>query len=569
MDPETRAHASGPDEYLQGQRRIALLFTVRSRALAAQPPGAPDEVSVRVMRVVARHAAARHDFERHRKRLADSARPFGLPEIFDLVAGELPGWCPWLEEGHDAGSASSHGARAALSRLVTHGQTQAEKGERFHELARVAARLTGSGSLGQAACAVAEADRLIGQAAAPSESIQSARAAAFDGFQPEMLQPFVGVLGSRASLVRVLRFFRALQPVALLQEMAVEVKRERRHVVLALLEAHGLGARREALDLLRADLDPLLGDDEAFVRRNLIYLLRRVPAPEGDVLDDEIAVLARHASPAYPPLLVKEAIGAIAQYPGRRAEQALLAVRDKMKAAPAGSAGQRPRPEDLRVYLERVASSLSRRETSPRPAARTSTGPAVLRKSQITADLLPGVLHELSESSASGTLSLEDAAGSEAATLTLGGGRLATARAGALSGADAVYQVLQIFGGGNATWTPYAPSKSTPLFEADALALGPLVLEGLRRRDERELARAFGPDNAVFSKGSPSPVSHPDEKDGLITRDVWAAACAGRSPVEIEKALPVEAFRVRRLLLHWIEAGALQEVLPPPRPPGS
>lgn len=560
MDPEKRAHGSGPDEYLQGQRRIALLFTVRSRALAAQPQGAPDEVSVRVMRAVARHAEARHDFERHRKRLADSGRPFDPPELFDLVAQELPGWCPWLEEAHDSGAASSHGARAALGRLVSHGQTHAEKGERFMELAVLAARLTGSGSLGRAASAVAEANRLIGQAGAPTESVQAARAGAFDGYQADVLQPFVGAPGSRASLERVLGFFRALQPVALLQEMAVEVRRERRHLILALLEVHGPTARREAIDLLRADPEAEMGDDEAFVRRNLIYLLRRVPRSGDDGLDEEIAVLARHGAPSYPPMVVKEVIGAISQYPGRRAEQALLAIKERMLTAATGSAGRRPRPEDLRVYLDRIASALARRETSPRAPARPSAGATTTQKFALPADALPGLLYELTESKASGSLSLAETGGAGAATLALSGGRLASARAGGLSGADAVYQVIQVFGGGDATWAPYAPATSTPLFETDAIALGPAVVEGLRRRDELELARAFAPDSAVFAAGKTAPRPHPDEKDGLVTRDVWAAASAGRTPLEIEKSLPVEAFRVRRLLLRWVEEGALQEV---------
>jgi hypothetical protein len=569
MDPEKRAHGGGPDEYLRGQRRIALLFAVRSRALAAQPPGAPDEVSVRVMRAVARHAEARHDFERHRKRLADSGRPFELPELFDLIADELPGWCPWLEEVHDSGAASSHGARAALNRLVSHGQTQAEKGQRFTELALLAARLTGSGSLGRAASAVAEAERLIGQAAAPPESIQAARAGAFDGFRPDVLQPFVGPPGSRASLGRVLGFFRALQPVALLQEVAVEVKRERRHLILALLEAHGPAARREALELLRADPEPDMADDEAFLRRNLIYLLRRVPRQGEDGLDEEIAVLARHAAPGYAPMVVKEAIGAVAQYPGRRAEQALAAIRERMQAAPAGGAGRRPRPDDLRVYLDRLASALSRRGTSPRAPARPSAAVATTQKFGLAADGLPCLLCELAENRASGALSLEETGGAAAAALAFSEGRLVSARSGALSGVDAVYQALQVFGGGDATWAPSGPSGSTPLFETDALALGPVVVEGLRRRDERELARAFAPDGAVLAASKSAPQPHLDEKDGLVTRDVWAAATGGRSPLEIEKALPVEAFRVRRLLLHWIEEGALQEVFSVPRPTGA
>jgi hypothetical protein len=551
----------GPDEYLRGQKRIALLFAVRSRALAEEPPGAPDEVSVRVIRAVARLAPTRHDFERHRKRLADSGRPFEVPELFRLVSAELPGWCPWLDDGHDPDSpAASRSALAALGRLVTNGQTAAERGERFLELALTAASLVAGGSLGRAASAVAEGERLIGAAAVPSEAVASARAGAFDGYQPEVLQPFLAGPGHRASLVRVLRFFRSLQPIALLQELAVEVKRDRRHLVLALLEAQGNAARLEAMELLRADPDADMGDDEAFVRRNLIYLLRRLPRPESEGADEAIALLSRHAAPAFLPALVKEAIGAIGQYPGRRAEQALAAVKQRMQAAAPGGAGGRPRPDDLRVYLDRIASALARRETLPRPAPGSPTGPAAPQTFRLPEDGLPGLLHELTESAASGSLSLEDSGSSGSATLTLGGGRLAAARAGTLRGADAIFQLLETFAGGGATWLPYGPSRGTPLFEADALAMGPIVLEGLRRRDERVLAKAFAPDGAVFTATSAAPKSHPDEKDGLLTRDVWAAASAGRTPLAIENSLPVEAFRVRRLLLHWIEEGALTEV---------
>jgi len=319
---------------------------------------------------------------------------------------------------------------------------------------------------------------------------------------------------------------------------------------------------------LRADPEPEMGDDEAFVRRNLIYLIRHVSRQGDDGLDEEIAVLARHAAPAYPSMVVKEAIGAIAQYPGRRAEQALLAIKERMLAAPTGGAGKRPRSEDLRTYLDRLASALARRETSPRAPGRPSSGVSNTQKFPLAADALPGLLYELSESKSYGSLSLEDGGG-VASTLAFSGGRLVSARAGAISGAEAVYQVLQVFSGGNAAWAPYAPSRGTPLFEADSLAPGPLVVEGVRRRDERELARAFAPDGAVLAAGKSAPRPHPDEKDGLVTRDVWAAVTAGRPPLEIEKALPVEAFRVRRLLLHWVEEGALQEVFSVSRSSGA
>src|SRR5262249_10554675 len=98
MDPEKRAQGHQADEYLRAQRRIALLFDRLGRAAAGATGGAPAGLSSRILRVLLRSAAARHDFERQHKRLTDGGRPEGLSELFDLAASELPGWCPWLED---------------------------------------------------------------------------------------------------------------------------------------------------------------------------------------------------------------------------------------------------------------------------------------------------------------------------------------------------------------------------------------------------------------------------------------------------------------------------------------
>lgn len=564
MDPDKRAQGDEADGYLRAQRRIALLFDVLGRAGAAAPQGASGDLSARVMRVVARHAAARHDFERHRKHLAGAARPFEMAEIFDLVARELPGWCPWLESPDRSGTPSPvFSARAALGRLVTHGQVQAEKGERFVELARAAARLVALGSLGRAACVVAEADRLMGEAAAPPDAAESARASGFDGLDIELFRPFTAASYDRSCLLRVLRFFRPLQPLALLQALSVEQRRERRRLVLDLVEAHGQPARNEALDLLRADPEEVMSDDEAYMRRNLIYLLRRVPRLDDEGIDEEVAILARHAAPQYPPVVVKEAIGALGQLSGRRAEQALLSLRERMQAASSGSSLETTRPEELGVYLERISSALTRRETaSPKLARGTPMRSAGTQTHRLPADSLPGLLHELAESSASGALLIEDSKRTVVASLNLEEGRLVAARAGSLSGAEAVYALLETFEGGNALWSRQSGARRTPLFETGALELRTVVLEGLRRRDERELTRAIAPDDAVFAARTATPRPHPDEKDGLVTRDVWASASSGRSPKACEKDLAIDPFRVRRLYLHWVEEGALEETPP-------
>ncbi len=558
MDPTTTgARGHGADEYLRAQHRIALLFDALGRAQGRAEP----EFPARVMRVVARHATARPELERHGKKLADAGSPFALPEVFDLVADRLPGWCPWLE-GPGAPQGGPYSASSALRRLVTQGEGQTEKGKRFAELARAAARQAARGSIGKAASVVSEAERLIGEAAAPSEGIEAARVGGFDQ-DLEIFRPFAGARYAREPLKLVLGFFRALRPIALLQAMAEEPRRERRHLILALLEVHGPATRREALDLLRSEPESEVGmsEEEAYVRRNLIYLLRRVPRLDDVGLDEEVAILTRHTAVDHPSLVVKEAIGALGQLPGRRAERALSTLKESLdrmvgRPTPAGAS------EDLRVYLDRVAAALARRETgSPiRPTSPVrSSGP---EGSRLPEDGLPSLLYELAETAASGALSFEDASHARLANLGVQEGRMVSARTGRVAGADAVYALLETFQGGTYTWNPRSAAGDGPRPDGEPLELASLVREGLRRRDELDLARDLVPDAAVFRARVASPRPCPGETDGLLTRDVWAAASSGRAARDAESATAVDPYRVRRLFLHWLDEGVLEEATP-------
>jgi len=53
------------------------------------------------------------------------------------------------------------------------------------------------------------------------------------------------------------------------------------------------------------------------------------------------------------------------------------------------------------------------------------------------------------------------------------------------------------------------------------------------------------------------PTPAQDETNEALVESVWTAALAGTPPREIESQVPVDAYRVRRLLGHWVEEGAL------------
>jgi hypothetical protein len=85
----------------------------------------------------------------------------------------------------------------------------------------------------------------------------------------------------------------------------------------------------------------------------------------------------------------------------------------------------------------------------------------------------------------------------------------------------------------------------------------PLCREGMRRYDELQETSAIVPDDARLKSTDVRPEHHPDELDGIFVNGLWKLASGGSTPLESEAALTAGAYRVRRQLAYWVEAGAL------------
>ena len=85
-----------------------------------------------------------------------------------------------------------------------------------------------------------------------------------------------------------------------------------------------------------------------------------------------------------------------------------------------------------------------------------------------------------------------------------------------------------------------------------------LLLEGVRRYDELRLARALVPDQAVLKPTGLAPSGLADEPNEALVESLWEAAVSGATPAQCERKFPVDSYRIRRLLAHWVEKGALQ-----------
>jgi hypothetical protein len=164
---------------------------------------------------------------------------------------------------------------------------------------------------------------------------------------------------NQGPLARILSFFPGLTAAALIGELHGEEKRERRRLLISLLEIHGAEARATALGILAGSRTEDPAHDWHF-KRNLLYLLRRVPRATDRPSDAELDVLVPLANPSLPPPLVKEAIAGLGAARQERSEAALVSLVQRLEST-LMKKGDAPFDEaELQTLLDRAVSALAR-----------------------------------------------------------------------------------------------------------------------------------------------------------------------------------------------------------------
>jgi hypothetical protein len=203
------------------------------------------------------------------------------------------------------------------------------------------------------------------------------------------------------------------------------------------------------------------------------------------------------------------------------------------------------------------------------PAAVAPAAPAASATPSIAGDMelfgLPELVQTLGSTEASGRLVIKDRGGAAVGELLLRQGKLAAARVGKLAGNDAFYQLLESPAPG--TFAFFRQSAET-VAAAAAQDFLPLLMEGMRRYDELQRARALAPDHGYLVATGARPTPRAEEADGGFIRDVWTRVKAGATPRDCEDRVAADAYRIRTLLAHWLEEGAIAvrqapEVAPP------
>ncbi len=645
------------------------------------PLAARQAAASEALAFAARNAHTKEELAQTLERLQASGLQTGTDDLFRALALSVPGWV--VPAGVAAVGVPSYeaGAIGAMRRIITEADDPVEASKRFNEMVKAGVDRFNEGSLPQAVQMLELAENLVAEKKVDAGSAEVARRKLGDGLDWEKLKKFAEQTGDQGPLRKVLQFFVPLSAEGLLETLPGEPKRDRRRLMLLLLEIHGAPAREGAYERLTHTLGAAVGEEEWFFRRNLLYLLRRIPrGPDSAPIDHEIDVVLQHARLGLPLVVIKEAIAALGQLkdektevglaqlmadiegmllkpesggydakelralldraaatlarlPSRPARQTLIEhasrkqvqlgdtmarlaelgaqsladdaatvdqLLDLVKAnLPFKVLGLTLRQNDqslvhlvealsgtstpaVRKALEEIVAKFPEKEAArtaaraiaawdkpPAPAEARATGgagssgggpapdaPAASLQGDLEVFGLPSLLQSLADSSASGSLTLREPKGGPVfATMTLRDGKLEEIKRGKLSGDDAFYQLFE-----RPTPGQFAFVKGSPPVLPGVTPRGilPLTLEAMRRYDELQEAAALVPDDVQLVKTAERPTPHPAEKDGSFLQALWERASQGGTPLAFEESVSSDSYRVRRVLAHWVEQGALK-----------
>jgi serine/threonine protein kinase len=661
--------APGPASAAELRRLTLLVERLRQEVRASPPEGTLAQatrsqlISQTLASAVA-HATSERELDEQLARL----RELGVAaEAGDLFRSLGQGLSDWVVPAGAAGGAlglDETGQVEAMRRIIVLAEEPVEMARRFRGMVYAAIDEFNQGNLGRAVKMLELAERLIKEKQFEGSFVETIRRKGHESVDRDRLRKVAESPEKHAPLRTVLNFFHfGLGHRALLDELQVESKRDRRRFLLDLLQAHGTPVRGAALRRLEAHQS---GDDDPgpFMLRNLVYLLRLIPRLDEEGIDREIDLLSALATPGWPPFLAREVISALAAMKPAKAKQSLVSLLHAYEAAllktdapdreeghalldrlcsalvrtahPAGwsavvehGLGERPELgstidrlaefssqdlsasppvlgrllQELRARLPRgVLSFLVTRKdqvltclieaVSGTPsdevkealtdivrrfsgnsfavsamraleglAARDQTPPAPPLTQNESGDLevfgLPSLLQRVVEKQATGLLTLLDAQGTPMAAFTLEGGRVRTCQIGPLQGEEAFFQLLErpFAGAFSLIGRPPNPGASSG---GGFLDLGALTSEGILRYGALQKASALVPDDIALEATGASPTAVPSEPDYTLVVKLWEKACAGVTPRQCEAEIPVDAFRIRRALGHWVEEGALR-----------
>jgi hypothetical protein len=350
------------DKVASGLRKLGLfLDRLQAKGAAVAAPEQRAEVASQFMTTAAVQSENQEELERHLAPLRQLGIDTAMDKVVVRLAESLPGWGA-LPAALGAPAPSAGLEIRAMRQIVSLAEDPAEAGKRFRELVQAAVAQFNAGHLGRAVSMFELAEQLVSDKKVESTFVTVLRERGHEYLDAVRLRKYGERTDLRPSLRTVMNFFFTLRPEGLLRDLNGEARRERRHELLALLEAHGEPARERARHLLAASVAPDANPDP-FFQMNLVYLLRVLPRPAGVSIDEEVNLVMQTSGKDSPPPLVKQAIAYLAATRHDKSERALityLRVFENMQLQPENAVYAR---EDVETLLDRTSVALARYAT--------------------------------------------------------------------------------------------------------------------------------------------------------------------------------------------------------------
>jgi hypothetical protein len=206
----------------------------------------------------------------------------------------------------------------------------------------------------------------------------------------------------------------------------------------------------------------------------------------------------------------------------------------------------------------KIAQEALTRSGSPIPeSSRSADEDSITLSGDLTLFGLPNLLQNLADNGLTGTVQISGSDGRPAAEIELEKGQMTAASMGTLRGDIAVYQMLERPMQGRFRFVNDDRAGDAKPSSESSRSVMSLLMEGMRRYDEFNRARAMAGDDARFKTSGKKPSDVKEDADPKLAKTVWQRAIQGATPSEVESEIELDCFRVRRLYEHWITEGSL------------
>jgi Domain of unknown function (DUF4388) len=395
--PPTASMAEVLTDAVQDLRRLPLILERLERV----PPPSAGAVSEAAASAVALSPAPRRallaealleaalgsrngaELDRHLDRIRQRGGASGTDEMFRALGQSLSGWLLPAAAGQPQ---APEGAQVdAMRRLIALPEDPAEGARRFREMVHAAVEQFNEGALGRAVKMFGLAEQMVAEGKVKGAFVEPMVATGHEYLSPDRLKKLAESPDKHPYLRPVLRFFRAYGPPSLLEQLQEETRRDKRRLLLTLIEVHGEAGRAAAYERLVAD--PGGTQTDVYLMRNVVSLLRAIPRTDDTpaVLDEEVARVAGLLRPGVPLLLMKEVFQYLGQARHERAEKALIEFLAGIEDALTPLTLDPEDREALMIQADRVCSALARAGT---PAARLALVEHALQRTSALGDTL-------------------------------------------------------------------------------------------------------------------------------------------------------------------------------------